>query len=148
MHCHVCPYVDRTMWCSKAASGVLQILVEQSLVDALELEWTGAPGLGPLPAAPLSHIALRNHALLVHRQEVDRAASQSFCSRTSLSGWLAIFCAVRCTHLGLSVGLDLTHSNGASENIDMDSSLPQTCSGVCILLQKPSSAVQASWEGS
>ncbi|KAL0023908.1 hypothetical protein WJX79_009620 [Trebouxia sp. C0005] len=63
-----------------------QILVEQSLVDALELEWTGAHGVGPLPAAPLSHIALRNHALLVHRQEVDRAASQSVCSRTSLSG--------------------------------------------------------------
>lgn len=76
--------------------GCLQILVEQSLVDALELEWTGASGLGPLPAAPLSRIALRNHALLVHRQEVDRAASQSFCSKTSLSGWLVDYFAAVC----------------------------------------------------
>lgn len=56
-------------------------------MDAVQLEWTGAPGLGPLPAAPPSHLALRNYALLVHRQEVDRAASQSICSKTSLSGW-------------------------------------------------------------
>ncbi len=66
------------------------------MVDALELEWTGASGLGPLPAAPLSRIALRNHALLVHRQEVDRAASQSFCSKTSLSGWLVDYFAAVC----------------------------------------------------
>ncbi|KAL0029412.1 hypothetical protein WJX77_005563 [Trebouxia sp. C0004] len=63
-----------------------QILVEQSLVDALELEWTGASAMRPFSAARLSPIALRNHALLVHRQEVDRAASQSLCSKTSLSG--------------------------------------------------------------
>ena len=63
----------------------LQILVEQSLVDAVELEWTGG-SIGPLPAAAPSHIALRNHALLVHRQEVDLVASQLTCSRTSLSG--------------------------------------------------------------
>ena len=65
---------------------LLQILIEQSLADTVGLEWTGAQGIGPLPAAPLSHIAQKNHALLVHRQEVDKAAAQLICSKTSLSG--------------------------------------------------------------
>ena len=65
---------------------VVQILVEQSLVAAVGLEWTGVQGTGPLPAAPASHLALRNHALLVHRAEVDAAAAELTCSTTSLSG--------------------------------------------------------------
>lgn len=65
---------------------MLQILVEQSLVAAVGLEWTGVQGTGPLPTAPASHLALRNHALLVHRAEVDAAAAELTCSTTSLSG--------------------------------------------------------------
>ena len=65
---------------------MLQILIEQSLMTAVGLEWTGIQGTGPLPAAPASHLALRNHALLVHRAEVDTAAAELTCSTTSLSG--------------------------------------------------------------
>lgn len=65
---------------------VLQILVEQSVVTAVGLEWTGMQGSGPLLGAPPSHLALRNHALLVHRAEVDAAAAELTCSTTSLSG--------------------------------------------------------------
>lgn len=65
---------------------MLQILVEQSLMTAVGLEWTGIQGTGPLPAAPASHLALRNHALLMHRAEVDTAAAELTCSTTSLSG--------------------------------------------------------------
>lgn len=65
---------------------MMQILVEQSLLTAVGLEWTGLQGTEPLPAAPASHLALRNHALLVHRAEVDAAAAELTCSTTSLSG--------------------------------------------------------------
>lgn len=65
---------------------MMQILVEQSLLTAVGLEWTGMLGTEPIPAAPASHLALRNHALLVHRAEVDAAAAELTCSTTSLSG--------------------------------------------------------------
>lgn len=65
---------------------MLQILIEQSLMTAVGLEWTGIQGTGPLAPAPASHLALRNHALLVHRMEVETAAAELTPSTTSLSG--------------------------------------------------------------
>ena len=77
----------------------MQILVEQSLADAVGVEWTGTQGMGPQPADAPSQIALKNHALLVHRQEVDLAGAQLICSKTSLSGkarWPCIHGLERC----------------------------------------------------
>ena len=70
----------------KSKLDMMQILVEQSLADAVGGEWKGTHCMAPLAAAMPSHIALKNHALLVHRQEVDMAAAQLICSRPSLSG--------------------------------------------------------------
>ena len=93
----------------------MQILVEQSLLNAVGLEWTGIQGTGLLPAAPPSHLALRNHALLVHRLEADKAASELTCCTTSLSGsaialpWLFSYSIVSC-----STTLSTLHQKSAS----------------------------------
>ena len=76
-----------------AVASLVQILVEQSLVNYVGLEWTGIQGTGPIPAAPPSSLALRNYALLVHRLEADTTASQLTCSTTSLSGKHAVSCS-------------------------------------------------------
>ena len=62
--------------------------MEQSLIEAVGLEWAGGEG-SPASAAALSHIAIRNHALLTQRMESDLAASRSSYSLTSPSGEFA-----------------------------------------------------------
>ncbi|KAL3142345.1 hypothetical protein ABBQ38_002682 [Trebouxia sp. C0009 RCD-2024] len=96
------------------------ILIEQSLMTAVGLEWTGIQGTGPLPAAPASHLALRNHALLVHRAEVDTAAAELTCSTTSLSG---------------IVGRQLTLGKRTSTMSRFSATLPRNPSSAAALLQ-------------
>lgn len=73
----------------------MQILIEQSAIAAVGAEWAGISeeGIsGPAPAAALSPIAARNHALLTKRMMNDSSgpyAGGSFsfgqCSCTSAS---------------------------------------------------------------
>ena len=64
---------------------LLQILVEQSLVDAVQQERNGLEAAQPAAVGP-SQIARRNYELLVHRQSTAIAASELTCSTSSLSG--------------------------------------------------------------
>ncbi len=64
----------------------MQILVEQTLLDAIRLEWARVNVDPSMPAQSFRHIALRNYALLVHRLESEVAASQLRASTSSLSG--------------------------------------------------------------
>lgn len=56
-------------------------------MDAVGLEWRGIQGVA-LPQEPASHLALRNHALLVHRHESEVATSNLSAKTGSLSGML------------------------------------------------------------
>lgn len=70
---------------------VLQVLVEESLVEAVGLEWRGIQGIA-LPSEAPSHLALRNHALLLHRAQSDQAASKLASTTSSLSGvWCCLW---------------------------------------------------------
>ena len=64
---------------------LLQILVEQSLVGAVQQERGGLQAGQPAAVGP-SQIARRNYELLVHRQSTAIAASELTCSTSTLSG--------------------------------------------------------------
>lgn len=66
----------------------MQILLEQSLVEALQQEW-GGQAASNLTAIGPSQIARRNYELLVHRRSTAMAASELTCSTSTLSGLLA-----------------------------------------------------------
>lgn len=63
----------------------LQVLIEQSLVDAWQRERAGLHTPQPAAVGP-NQIARRNYELLLHRQSTAIAASLLTCSTSSLSG--------------------------------------------------------------
>ena len=62
-----------------------QVLVEESFVEAVGLGWRGIQGVA-LPSEAPSHLALCNHALLLHRAQSDQAASKLASTTSSISG--------------------------------------------------------------
>lgn len=81
----------------KSTCLLLQILVEQSLVDAVQQERNDLQAAQPAAVGP-SQIARRNYELLVHRQSTAIAASELTCSTSSLSGIKrGSFCTAYCT---------------------------------------------------
>lgn len=64
----------------------VQILIEKSAIAAVGAEWAGAAaeGLpGPAPAASVSAIAARNHALLTKRMQTEQSFPLSAPSSSS-----------------------------------------------------------------